>query len=129
MSHSRTSIPTKWNDAKSVCLRALWPTEASVEQIAFQLEVSESTISTKARLLGLPLRNPHRGDIRRLLLERVLASVAREHGAYVTDMARRRGLTECELLTRLVHVVSRDRLIDAVLDDCVQTPAAPLAPV
>jgi hypothetical protein len=126
---------TKKTPERLELLRQLWPdTNNSVPEIARRLDVSVASVANWAKELGLTRGMTEQG-------KRVQAGLARARErraaaglpvrlteqrpapppvpqqSYMSAEAARRGLSVTELERKILSVVAKDRMVNAVLDD------------
>lgn len=108
-------------------LKVMWGKETLVTKMARDLGVSQSTVSVRAKRLGLPSRWTQK---RRDRQERRITSVMlmRAHLSFVeglneqelwyyNDAAARRRISAVELTAKILSYSIRDRMIDSIIDD------------
>ena len=116
-------------------LRELWPSTLSMVEIGRQLGCSEAAVYLWAKELALPPRKDRQGEIVRATakrkFERRIAEASRAQqvadapllvprvSPYMDAEARKRGLSVATLERRILDIVARDRMVQAVLDDNV----------
>jgi hypothetical protein len=97
---------TMWTVTQDDRLRELWATGATCAAIGAEIGFTGQGVSQRAQALDLPTRRYRRspmwedGDLR-----------------YLAKEAEKRGISIYVLRSKIIQIVLRDRMIDAVLDD------------
>lgn len=115
-----------WDDTRDALLRELWEREprvlvkdirAAVSAVSAHLGAIkyDNAVTKRAGGLGLSAsRVERRRRFRRVALGE---DGSARFSDYLMDEAARRAVTPLGLLGRLLRVIDRDRMVDAVLDD------------
>ena len=94
-------------------LRDFWPLGQPIRVLADQWHCTVGYISSRAKVLGLPSRQPRRTSYR---LFRVFFESA-ESRSYLLHEAERRNLPIRDLEISLLQTIANDKLVGAILDD------------
>lgn len=121
-----------WTPMREAQLKELWPSDASLKDIRVKMlegtddQISISSISQKASCAGLPSRFfvRKRESIRALNPRRITQPMSEATG-YLAREAAKRGIAVSELIRRIMSMVTKDRMVNAILDDA---PEAALVP-
>lgn len=89
-----------WTSEHDARLAELWPSDMKQAEIADELGFSAAWISVRAAALDLPPRRSTTSD-----------------RVYFQEQANKRNLSQRALATKILHVIRRDRMVDAILDD------------
>lgn len=117
-----------WNDERDELLKKYWNeiteygTKLTLQVIANRIcqetnhhvTVTPSCLSQRAELLDLPRRRAGR-PVQLAHLDRPLTGISAS--GYFEHEAQRRGLSVAQLISRIMQVVKKDKMVNAILDD------------
>jgi len=118
-----------WTADRDAQLKSLWAIEPHIKlkEIATILSkggtrvIANSYVSSHAYELGLPSRNSV--GCKKILVRKEI-DVARS-SSYLEKEAMRRGIPVAELIRRIMSTVTKDRMVNAILDDDMPEVEAP----
>jgi hypothetical protein len=109
-----------WSAVKESELRAFWPSDDPLRVLATKWGCSDAYISQRAKHIGLPSRQPRGHAIRQIEARRGLLGSA-EARQYLVVESIKRNTNTARLISRLMDVIVKDKLVDAILDDGIET--------